>query len=144
MTIQHANQNDLTEILALQKLAYQENAIRYNDTGIPPLTQTLDELTADAKNHIILKAVTDGVIIGSVRACEHDGYVLIERLIVHPDYQNQGIGRKLMTAIEQEFDTPVFRLFTGHLDDKNISLYSKLGYTVYGDEERISSNLALS
>ena len=141
MTIQHANKNDLAEILALQMLAYQENAVRYNDANIPPMTQTLDELTEQAKSHIILKAVAGDIIVGSVRGCEQDGHAVIERLIVHPGHQNQGIGRKLMAAIEQEFSVPVYRLFTGHLDEKNLSLYSKLGYTVYGDEEIISPNL---
>ena len=36
MKIQKANEQDLSEILALQKLAYQENAVRYNDFDIPP------------------------------------------------------------------------------------------------------------
>jgi ribosomal protein S18 acetylase RimI-like enzyme len=141
MTIQNANQNDLAEILALQKLAYQENAVRYNDAGIPPLTQTVDEIIMEAKSHIFLKAVINDIIIGSVRGFERDGCVYIVRLIVHPDYQNQGIGRKLMVAIEEEFDIPVFRLFTGHLDEKNISLYTKLGYVVYGEKEQVSPNL---
>jgi ribosomal protein S18 acetylase RimI-like enzyme len=142
MTIQHASPDDLAEILALQKLAYQENAARYNDPCIPPLTQTLDGLIEQAKSHIFLKAVADDTIIGSVRGCERDGFAVIERLIVHPEFQNRGIGRKLMAAIEQEFNTPVFRLFTGHLDDKNMSLYSKLGYKIYGDAERVSANLS--
>jgi hypothetical protein len=47
---------DQAEILALQKLAYQENAARYNDPSIPPLTQTLDELMEELKRYIILKA----------------------------------------------------------------------------------------
>ncbi|MCL1819117.1 MAG: GNAT family N-acetyltransferase [Oscillospiraceae bacterium] len=142
MTIQHANINDLDEILTLQKLAYQENAARYDDNNIPPLAETLDNIIEQAKSHIILKAVDGGIIIGSVRGREEDGCAVIERLFVHPDYQNLGIGRKLMTAIEQEFNTTVFRLFTGHLDDKNIALYSKLGYSVYGEEEKISPNLS--
>lgn len=38
---------DLPEVLKLQKLCYKENALRYNDFKIPPLTQTLDELEKD-------------------------------------------------------------------------------------------------
>ena len=83
MIIEHANKNDLSEILSLQKLAYQENAVRYNDSNIPPLTQTLNELIEEAASHIILKAVADSVIIGSVRGSERSGYGYIERLIVH-------------------------------------------------------------
>ena len=142
MTIQHAGLSDFPEILALQKLAYQENAVRYNDPCIPPLTQTLKDLEEQAKSHIFLKAVADGVIIGTVRGYEQDGYAVIERLIVHPKFQNRGIGRKLMAAIEGEFGTQILRLFTGHLDEKNMSLYSKLGYTVYGEIEQVSPNLS--
>ena len=140
MTIQHANTNDLPEILDLQKLAFHENAMRYNDFNIPPLTQTIDELTRESKSHVILKAVIDNKIIGSVRSCQKDDYAYIGRLIVHPDYQNQGIGRRLMIAIENEFDVPKYKLTTGHLDDKNIELYSKLGYKI-GEKEKISENL---
>ena len=140
--IQHANQDDLDEILTLQKLAYQENAVRYNDTHIPPLTETLDEMIEESKSRLFLKAVVDDVIIGSVRGCKKDDCAYIERLIVHPNYQNQGIGRKLMTAIEQELNASVFRLVAGHLDDKNISLYSKLGYVIYGEQRQISPNLS--
>ena len=137
-----ANKDDLPEILALQKLAYQENAVRYNDPNIPPLRQTLDDLITEMEQQIFLKAVVDGTIIGSVRGCLKDGYAFIEKLIVHPDYQNQGIGRTLMSSIEQEFDVSMFRLVTGHLDDKNISLYSKLGYEIYGEQTQITPTLS--
>jgi len=58
-------------------------------------------------------------------------------LIVHPNYQNQGIGRNLMTAIEKHF-TPAakrFELFTGHKSRRNIFLYQKLGYRVFKSEK---------
>jgi len=132
----------LPEILALQKSAYQENAIRYNNSNIPPLQQTLDELNVEIEHKIFLKAVIDDIIVGSVRGCKKDDHAFIEKLIVHPDYQNQGIGRKLMLAIENEFETSAFRLFTGHLDDKNISFYSKLGYEIYGEQEYVSPELS--
>ena len=77
-----------------------------------------------------------------MRGCEKEDYAFIEKLIVHPDYQNQGIGKKLMSAIENELETKIFRLFTGYLDEKNISLYSKLGYVIYGEQEQVSPTLS--
>ena len=141
MKITRAMASDLPEILALQKLAFQENAIRYNDSNISPLRQTLDELIEEAQTHVILKAVVQDKIIGSVRGVLRADHAYIGRVIVHPDYQNQGIGRKLMTAIENEFDTTKFELVAGYLDDKNIALYTKLGYQIYG-EEKESENLS--
>ena len=129
-----ATKGDLEEILKLQKLAYQSEAARYNDFGISPLTQTLGELQEESKRSIILKVVEDRKIVGSVRAFEKDGTCYIGRLIVHPDYQNRGIGRKLMGAIEKSFEGVRCELFTGHLSEKNLALYEKLGYIKFKTE----------
>lgn len=137
-----ACESDLPDILALQRLAFQETARRYNDFKIPSLLQTLDELTEESKSFVILKAVVENIIVGSVRACERDDYCYIGRLIVHPDFRNKGIGRRLMAAIESRFDVQRYELMTGNLDEKNRALYSKLGYTVF-KTEKISDNVQL-
>jgi GNAT superfamily N-acetyltransferase len=57
-----------------------------------------------------------------------DQTCLIARLIVHPDFQNQGIGTRLMLAIEAAFAHAIrYELFTGHKSSA-LHLYSKLGY----------------
>jgi len=144
MIIQKANISDASEILKLQKLAYKSEAEIYNDFTIPPLTQTLEEVQNKFKDHIFLKAVEDGRIIGSVRANVLDSEtVYIGRLIVHPDYQKQGIGTKLMDKIEACFDDfRRFELMTGHKSKKNISIYQKWGYKIF-KKEKFSDNLYL-
>lgn len=134
-SVDMAANSDLEEILQLQKLVYQENAIRCNDFYIPPLTQTLEELKKEAEGSIILKIVEDRMIVGSVRAFEKDGNCYIGRLIVHPDYQNKGLGKKLMKAIEKCFRGTRYELFTGNLDEKNITFYEKLGYQRFREEK---------
>jgi GNAT superfamily N-acetyltransferase len=53
-------------------------------------------------------------------------------LIVHPDHQNRGIGKKLMHAIENKFSSARrYELFTGDKSEKNLALYGKLGYSKY-------------
>lgn len=131
MEIMYANRDDLTEILTLQKLAYQSEGEIYNDFGIAPLTQTLEELGEESKASTILKAVENGRIMGSVRAYEKDGSCHIGRLIVHPDFQNRGIGRKLVGAIEKCFEGRRYELYSGYLSKKNLALYEKLGYRRY-------------
>lgn len=134
MEIAEAVKNDLSEILALQKLAYQSEARIYNDFCIPPLVQTLPELEAEAESTVLLKAVESGRIIGSVRAYEKDGACCIGRLIVHPERQNRGIGAKLLTAAEKCFEGMRYELFTGHLSEKNLAFYEKHGYKRYKTE----------
>jgi GNAT superfamily N-acetyltransferase len=135
-SITRADSQDASEILILQKLAYQSEARLNDDWTIPPLTQTLAEMEKDIDTMMVLKAVAGNRIIGSVRAHESSGTCFIGRLIVHPDYQKGGIGSALMNAIETAFSkTDRFELFTGTKSIDNIRLYEKLGYTQYRFED---------
>ena len=132
MEIEKATVSDAEEILSLQKLAYRSEAEIYNDFNIPPLVQTLEEIKKDFGIQFFLKAVMDEKIIGSVRAHPKEGTCYIGRLIVHPDFQNRGIGIKLMNEIERIFNTcKRFELFTGDRSKRNLYLYQKLGYQIF-------------
>lgn len=131
MKISQATIDDAEKILALQKLAYQIEAERYNDYNIPPLTQTLEEIKEQFKNHIFLKAVSNNKIIGTVRAYEEDGTCYVGRLAVHTEMQNRGIGTALMQEIEKYYKPRRFELFSGSKSDNNIHLYEKLGYHIF-------------
>lgn len=128
-TIAEAYLADAASILSLQKRAYQSEAAIYGDYTIPPLTQTLDELKAEFSDHVFLKAVVAGRLVGSARAQYIEGVCHIGRLVVEPDRQGQGVGKRLMGAIEDCFsDAARFELFTGHKSEKNLGLYKRLGY----------------
>jgi len=130
--IRFANIADAEEILELQKLAYQSEAIIYNDWSIPPLTQTLAEIKKEFTENTFLKACEAEKIIGSVKISTHNENCEIGRLIVHPDLQGKGIGTQLMLAVEAEFPmAKQFELFTGSKSARNISLYEKLGYIIF-------------
>jgi len=132
MIIETAGIENAQEILDLQKLAYQEEAELYGDYSIPPLTQTLEQIQDECSHQVFLRAIEDGKIIGSVRAFLHEGTCYIGRLIVHPDYQNQGIGTRLMQEIERAFpQARRYELFTGERSARNLHLYHKLGYTEF-------------
>lgn len=129
MMIEKAIIDDAEEVLSLQKLAYRSEAEIYDDFTIPPLTQTLEEIKKDFENQIFLKALIDGKMIGSVRAFIKEGVCYVGRLIVHPDFQNRGMGTQLMNRIEEIFkEAKRFEIFTGHKSERNLYLYQKLGY----------------
>jgi ribosomal protein S18 acetylase RimI-like enzyme len=124
-----ASFEDATEILALQKIAYEKEATLYDDWNIPPLTQSLSEIQKEFKESIVIKAIVGAKIIGSVRASLDSDLCKIGRLIVHPEYQRKGIGSLLMQNIESQFSNAKrFELFTGTKSIDNIRLYRKLGY----------------
>jgi ribosomal protein S18 acetylase RimI-like enzyme len=136
VVIEVADIRDAQEILDLQKLAYQSEAALHNDYTLRPLTQTLAEIEGDFGRQVLLKATVDGRIIGSVRAFMRDGTCFIGRLIVHPDFQNQGIGTRLMQEIEAYFgQAQRYELFTGHKSERNLYLYHKLGYRKFRTEQ---------
>lgn len=134
--ITQASSEDAVAILELQKLAYQSEAKLYNDFSIPPLLQTLDELRGNFACKVFLKTQVEEKIVGSVRGYQAGDTCYIERLIVHPDYQGQGIGTTLMEKIELCFSqVQRFELFTGHKSERNIHLYEMLGYKIFKGEE---------
>jgi ribosomal protein S18 acetylase RimI-like enzyme len=130
--ITRAVPGDAAAILALQKLAYESEARLYQDWSIPPLTQTLEEIEKELDSRVFLKACLAGVIVGSVRASLDQGTCAVGRLIVHPDFQHQGIGTQLMYAMEALLsDAERFELFTGERSEGNIRLYTRLGYQIF-------------
>jgi ribosomal protein S18 acetylase RimI-like enzyme len=141
--IEQATVEDAEEILALQKLAYMSEAEIYGVYNIPPLTQTLEEIRGDFERRLFLKVAREGIIVGSVRAHMDEGTCFIGRLIVHPDFQNQGIGTRLLCEIERRFgQAGRYELFTGHRSERNLYLYRKQGYVVF-KSERITDALTL-
>lgn len=134
-----ATPEDAIRILALQKLAYQSEAQIYNDWSLPPLLQTIEEIREEFNTHIFLKAVSEHSIIGSVRAFTMDATCHVGRLIVHPKWQNQGIGTLLIKEIEiMHRDVARFELFTGSHSIGNLHLYRKLGYQEFRRESLTS------
>jgi ech hydrogenase subunit C len=127
--INRANQKDIPEILALQKIAYRSEAELYGDDSVPALGQTMEDISAAFDRMIFLKAVVNGKIIGSIRGYRDDDIAYISRVIVHPYFQGRGLATRLIRQIEQEVgDVCIFEAFTGHQSAQNLYLYGKLGY----------------
>ena len=138
--ISEAERTDLEEILKLQYLAYQSEAALFKSRDIPPLRQTIEEVEEEFDRGTILKLVEDGRIIGSVRAYEDGGTVYIGKLMVHPDRQKRGYGKKLLSEIEKIYPDKRYELFTSTKSVGNISLYKNCGYEIF-DSKVISDEL---
>ncbi len=134
--ITKASEEDLQEILELQHLAYQSEAALFGRQDIQPLTETLDELIEEYKAGTVLKMTDEnGKIIGSVRGKEADGTLYIGKLMVHPDHQRKGYGRRLVTAIEECCPGRRYELFTSTRSVNNIRLYESLGYKKFDERD---------
>jgi len=143
LIITKATENDLAAILILQKDCYLSEAILYDDYEIPPLLQDLNSILEEYRNGMILTAYLEDRLIGSVRAYEQQGTCFIGKLMVKDEFQNMGIGKQLMKAIELEYThCKRYELFTGHKSLKNLGLYQKLGYSLFA-QKKIHEGLSL-
>ena len=133
ITIKRASVSDAEEILALQKLAFQNETNVYPNSTVPPLTQTLEEIKAKFEVKTFFKAVSDGKIVGSIRAYREADICYPEKLIVHPSFRNRGIGTRLMGEMEKYYIGKVatFRISTDPKNERNMRLYQKLGYRIF-------------
>ncbi|MGN0917976.1 MAG: GNAT family N-acetyltransferase [Oxalobacter sp.] len=144
MEIEKVLKTDLPEILALQHLAYQSEANLFSSRDIPPLRQTIEELTAEYQKTAVQfwKVSVQGKIVGSVRTEKQKETVLIGKLMVLPAYQKQGIGSQMMKMVEQMHQGYRLELFTSTRSLANIRLYEKLGYLKFRDQ-KINDELTL-
>ena len=130
VVIQTASCGDVAAILAMQRRAFEQQGRLYDCMTMPPLVETVAEVTAAMEQWTVLKAVRDGQVVGAVRGrVDDDGVCHIGRLAVEPSCQGNGLGSRLMAAIEGTFPQAVrYELFTGHLSESNLRLYARLGY----------------
>jgi ribosomal protein S18 acetylase RimI-like enzyme len=141
--IEIAYADDAEEILALQKLAYRSEAALIDDDTIEPLVQTLESRKKEFESQLFLKITKGRRIIGSAKGYQKDSTCYIGKVIVHPELQNRGIGKRLMQEIESRFPSARrFELFTGSASQRNIAFYQKLGYQIF-DERQVSGKLRL-
>lgn len=135
MQIEKAERRDLPNILALQRIAYLSEAAILGTEDIPPLTQTLEEVSDEFDNGVILKGTVDGKIVGSVRASSDGKTCYVGKLIVSPEHQGKGYGARLLTGIESFFPHQRYELFTSDKSSGNIRLYERAGYTLFREQQ---------
>ncbi|MFY1691019.1 GNAT family N-acetyltransferase [Plantactinospora sp. WMMB782] len=142
VVVRPATVADAGEILTVQRAAYLSEAQRYSDPWLPPLSETLAQLRGvlaqPPEDGVVLVARLGTRLVGAVRVrFEHGagqiGTGQVGRLAVAPDVQGQGIGSRLLRAVEAASPRQVrrFELFTGADSAENLRLYRRHGYLDY-------------
>ncbi len=93
------------------------------------------ELMAALRNsHSLVTARISGKLVGLGNAIS-DGHLVVyyPHLLVHPDFQGQGIGRKMMDAMQTIYGSFHQQMLTA--DGKAIDFYEKLGFKRAGKTE---------
>ena len=140
-----ASLEDAKELLMIQRKSFKEALELYQDFDTNPKFEKMEKISYKIKNHYYYKIILDRVIIGGAHVYKKgDCHYYINRVFIDPDFENLGIGKKIMEFIENEFsDAKIFSLETPHKSFKNHYFYEKLGYARTGKIEELSESLSL-
>jgi ribosomal protein S18 acetylase RimI-like enzyme len=121
---------DAGEILTVQRAAFVQEAQRYGDPNVPPLTETLDQVRSAIVTTRVVVGRIGPRLVAAGRLDVRDRVGHVGRLAVAPDVQGQGVGRALLAAVEAAGldDVDDYVLFTGHETLGNLHLYHSAGY----------------
>jgi GNAT superfamily N-acetyltransferase len=91
-------------------------------------------LAALNNSHILVTARISGRLIGIANAIS-DGHLVVyyPHMLVHPDYQRKGIGRKLMETMQTVYSDFHQQMLTA--DGEAVKFYQALGFERAGKTE---------
>ncbi|MEI6728208.1 MAG: GNAT family N-acetyltransferase [bacterium] len=135
--IRIANQKDLPEIIKLRELVIKDTYLlpQYGITDQiienffkaeePKLERYIQYM--QTSQYVI--AETDGQIIGMCAGCQ-DG--VLRSMYVHPEYQRQGMGRKLILEairiMKMDYKCSTISLETASFIEKAVRFYESMGF----------------
>jgi len=94
-----------------------------------PLELEVDGLDPDLTHFV---AWSGGVLLGTARMMECDGYAKAQRVAVLASARGQGIGAALMEALEHEARRRGFDVVRLGAQCTVIEFYERIGYSAYG------------
>ena len=128
------NKNLVEELFALQRASYLVEAKLINFFGIPPLVETLDQLSECKESFIGYFEGSE--LVGALSFTIDGDELTICRMVVHPDHFREGIAHKLLAEVEDSHQgVTVFRVSTGKENPPAKNLYMKNGYELKGSIE---------
>lgn len=94
-----------------------------------------EQLLAALRNsHSLVTARIDNKLVGLANAIS-DGYLVVyyPHMLVYPDFQGQGIGRKIMIELQSKYRDFHQQMLTA--DGKAIAFYKSVGFERAGETE---------
>uniref|UniRef100_UPI00403F8C85 GNAT family N-acetyltransferase n=1 Tax=Candidatus Enterococcus willemsii TaxID=1857215 RepID=UPI00403F8C85 len=139
-------ENELADVLIIQKQAFQKLYDTYQDDQTSPYTQTLERLQEkyQQSNNYFFFIVTNE-IIGYIRVVIENNHARIAPIAVLPDKENQGFGSQALQLVEQTFPTiNIWQLSTISQEKKLVHFYRKAGYIQQENTNKIQENMTIT
>jgi tRNA (guanine37-N1)-methyltransferase len=137
MELRAATPADAPEVLVLQRACWMQEALANDTLAIPALHETLEDVSRSLRTWTTFVLRAGERLVGAVRGRLDGEDWDIGRIMVAPDLQGRGLGRRLLEHIEQAAPPQAvrFRLHTGARSVDNLRMYRKAGYRLRGRAE---------
>ncbi|WKA58040.1 GNAT family N-acetyltransferase [Planococcus shenhongbingii] len=112
-------------IQKIQQPAYKVEAALMGFEGIPQLHETVEEIQDSQE---IFMGFLEGELKGFISYKKEDCTIDIHRLVVAPFYFRQGIGRRLLTYLLEQYKGHDFIVSTGTANEPAKKLYESHGF----------------
>lgn len=136
--LERAIKSDAPKLAEIQKASFDDESKHYNNNEIcgPLGYDSVSWQEEMMQNCEYYKVLYNGEIIGGVMIFIETNQVHnLGRIFIDPNYQNQGIGKKVMKEIEGSFpDSVKWWLDTPRWSVKNHHFYTKCGFTKVREE----------
>jgi tRNA (guanine37-N1)-methyltransferase len=131
--------SDAGELLTLQRACWVQEQQANPDARIPALHEGLADVTRALQEWTTLVLRVGGRLVGAARGRREGEVWDVGRVMAAPDLQGRGVGRLMLTAIEEAAPADVtgYSLFTGALSDRNIRIYRKAGYRLAPSDDSV-------
>jgi tRNA (guanine37-N1)-methyltransferase len=135
--VRQAEPGDAGELYTLQRACWLQELEANPGVRIPALEESLEDVRGWLTERAVLVARSHGRLVGAVRGLLRDGDWHVGRLMVAPDLQGGGLGRRLLAEVEAlaPAEAASYVLFTGMGSARNQRMYKKAGYRPAGSTE---------
>lgn len=136
--ITKAQQQDAKSLSQVSKVAFEDD-VNYGapQKGGPPGYASVNWHLRMILSCEVYKIVTEsGNFVGGIIVYEK-GFQHMElgRMFIHPDFQNQSIGRQAILFLEETYpETKLWTLDTPTWNKRNQHFYQKMGYELTGQQ----------
>lgn len=142
LEIIRAYEEDASDLIEARNKSFYDDFVKFGEC--PGYNIPFENMVDKIRNLLVYKILIEDKIIGdiSVKKLE-EGYYWIKCLENIPEYQNKGIGSKVLSYIETQFpDAKRWGLDTPVQNERNCRFYEKMGFIKVEDKE-INEKLTL-
>ncbi|WP_064091264.1 GNAT family N-acetyltransferase [Rossellomorea aquimaris] len=144
LSIKRTESHDINTLISIQKEVFAEDYAIYEDHDSTPVNDTPEKLMENMERYIHFTIWMGKQVIGGIDIRPLDEKRMrLSKLFLSTEYQNKGLGSKIIKRIESEFPSiKDWSLYTPYLNKRNQHFYEKRGY-VKIDQVQVTEKLLL-